>query len=265
MREEERAGCQLIAQFSRCPERKAALSKAFDMIESHMNAFNPTIDMLKRNPLLVESFTPEEIGVIAPMIITKARLKQARKVLEYSGEPVVDEAHLRRKVEAKEESFLTLNAHKFYIRIPLPCGETDCHAVPVSRGISHAKNMRDKLGRKVWGEFWDLLVQDQYVLCRIPRTFEPTLVSKSKSGYPDELFYETSIRQEDGEGRYVSVTHRAAVEEHGLDGAYHLMKSKKINAYADYLSLFKFLKEHGRSTVSALDLEYGLDTMMSSA
>lgn len=99
------------------------------------------------------------------------------------------------------------------------------------KAMRKAVKMRNELGIKEWGtKCWKLLLNDPYLLTRLPHSLEPELVSKNGTPYYRSIF-------EDGKRRYVSKLF--STKAHGTLGAYAQAKRVKLEMYKEWMPIFK--------------------------
>ena len=113
------------------------------------------------------------------------------------------------------------------------------------KGLNKAIKLRDELGSEVWGKFWRRLLNDPYLMTRLPHSLEPKIIHKPRPTKENpnakDACYIAAWRNYDENGNLVYKSVVCSIRKHGKLAAYSKTKKALLEANRDNLEILEFM------------------------
>ncbi|UTZ44556.1 Fe3+-citrate ABC transporter substrate-binding protein [Vibrio campbellii] len=147
--------------------------------------------------------------------------------------------------------FITKAANQpcFKVSVPKPEGGYQCASVGYlrigeRRGMRKAINLRNKIGEKLWGKYWNRVRTDFTLLARLPRSLEPRICQKKDSRSQYYCYDFMSDEYDEEKGRYKKCHRKVSIARLGRLAAYIEIKRKILAIHRHDLELLKFMNRN---------------------
>ncbi len=109
------------------------------------------------------------------------------------------------------------------------------------KALKKAIELRNQLGKEMWGKHWNRLLKDPYLMTRLPHDLEPKIIYKSKDPETSAGYYIAKWREhlEDGKFKYRSKV--CSIDKHGKLAAYSIAKRALLEAHKDNIDILIFM------------------------
>ncbi|PJC86031.1 Fe3+-citrate ABC transporter substrate-binding protein [Vibrio sp. HA2012] len=122
------------------------------------------------------------------------------------------------------------------------------------KALQKAISLRNELGYEMWGKFWKRILQDPYLMTRLPHELEPKIIYKAHSTKenPDhkEKYYIAKWREYTDDGKCKHRSTLCSINKYGKLAAYLKTKKKLLEVHKDNLEILMFM---GR--INSIDLK----------
>lgn len=135
----------------------------------------------------------------------------------------------------------------YKIAIPTPDGKRIFRSVGFVKSgkrdaLKRAVRMRNVLGKEVWHEHWNMVLNNPNLLANLPMTLEPLLVDKKTGESTSIPVYRVMWGRHDDElGKSKRVLRQYSINKHGKLGAYAKAKKAILDAHKNVLGLLIFM------------------------
>lgn len=151
--------------------------------------------------------------------------------------------------------FITEGKNCFRISITSPASKIITKSVGYKKigkekGFQKALKVRDKLGRTLWREHWDRVLNEPKLLISLPETNEPILMTE-QDGYGNPTLIYRAMWSEVQDGKPVRRCMKRSIACHGFDNAYAQCKNAIDKAHQPYIELISFIKAQGSNRFEA--------------
>ncbi|GAD77795.1 hypothetical protein VAZ01S_092_00060 [Vibrio azureus NBRC 104587] len=113
------------------------------------------------------------------------------------------------------------------------------------KGLKKAIQLRNELGKDMWGKFWPRLLKDPFLMTRLPHSVEPKIVHKPNPTLENpenrDACYIAKWREFDEHGEYKYKTIVRSINKYGKLAAYMQTKKALLEAHKDNLELLSFM------------------------
>lgn len=136
----------------------------------------------------------------------------------------------------------------FKISVPKPEGGHQYASVGYAklgerRAMRKAINKRNKIGKRLWGKYWNRVRTDFTLLARLPRSLEPR-VWTNETGLQYYCFDHMSNEYDDEKGRYKKRHRKVSISRLGRLAAYIEVKRLMHDEYESLMPLLKFMNRN---------------------
>lgn len=136
----------------------------------------------------------------------------------------------------------------FKISVPKPEGGHQYASVGYfrlgeRRAMRKAINKRNKIGKRLWGKFWNQVRTDFTLLARLPRSLEPRFWV-GETGLQYYCFDYMSNEYDEIKGRYKKKHRKVSISRLGRLAAYIEVKRLIHNEYGALIPLLKYMNRN---------------------
>ncbi len=142
--------------------------------------------------------------------------------------------------------FISKNRNTFKIHIHTPDDKTLFRTIGFvrigeSKGLKKAIKLRNELGKDMWGKFWRRLLNDPYLLTRLPHSIEPVIIQKPSptQANPDnrDAYYLASWRELDENGESKCRSKVCSINKYGKKMAYKITKKAMLKGHKQNIEI----------------------------
>lgn len=113
------------------------------------------------------------------------------------------------------------------------CGE--------KKALEKAIQLRNTLGKEMWGKFWSRLLKEPYLMTRLPHDLEPKIIYKSRDPETSQGYDIAKWREYDDQGNFTYRSSVCSIDKHGKLAAYSKAKRALLEAHKDNIDLLLFM------------------------
>lgn len=109
------------------------------------------------------------------------------------------------------------------------------------KALKKAIEIRNNLGKDMWGKHWTRLLKDPFLMTRLPHDLEPKIVYKSRDPALSEGYYIAKWREYLGNGEFKYRSKVCSIDKHGKLAAYSIAKRALLEAHKDVIDILMFM------------------------
>jgi hypothetical protein len=109
------------------------------------------------------------------------------------------------------------------------------------KALEKAIQLRNTLGKEMWGKFWPRLLKEPYLMTRLPHDLEPKIIFKSRDPNTSQGYYIAKWREYIGDGQFKYRSKVCSIDKHGKLAAYAIAKRALLEAHKSNIDLLIFM------------------------